>query len=297
VELASIFPGVGDAERYIEVEVDGTKISPRLRLLPSAYSFVSGVALRLVANSIEPGMLRDNAVGSAAINAGAVTDAKLGVGAVSTTKIADGAVTEAKLGAAAVSAAKIAANAVGTTQIADSAVTSAKIADSTIATADLANLAVTEAKLGDAAVGTAKLGDKAVTTAKLADGNVTAAKIADANVTLPKLAAGIFSTSTYTLTFGDSSTSHDTGVGATWYPVLSSIYWGDGDLNENGTGDLGGARLFLFQGTWRLRANLRTHVNDANATIRVLWVPRVLIAGSLTTFGAIPALGIPGWQE
>lgn len=286
VPLDSIFTGVGDTERYIELEVAGTKISPRLRLLPSAYSFVSGTALRLVANSVESTMIRDGAVGNAALGNGSVTPAKLAAGAVTTAKLDAAAVTTAKIEDGAVTSAKIAAGNVGTTQLGDNSVNSAKILDAAVATADLADSAVTTAKLANGAATNAKLGDGSVGTSKLADSAVTTAKLGNGVVTPAKMQAGMFYTYTYSL--GTSAVNTQVSFND-YYPVISSIYFGTGDLDEGGTGDLGGVRTFVVGGIWHLRADVRTHGNFADPTIRILWIPKTLISGSLNNY--------IGWQE
>ncbi len=284
--LETIFTGVNDSERYIEIEINSTRISPRLRLLPSAYSFVSGVALKLVANSVETGMLKDSSVGNAALANSSVTSAKIADGAIGEADLASGAVSTRVLADNSVTTGKIADGAVGNADLGANAVNSAKIADLSIATADLAAGAVTTEKLADGAANSDKIANAAVTNAKLADGAVTTVKLADGTVTPGKLQAGMFYTYTYNLSSPDVDTSVSPNNS---YPLISSVYWGDGDLNENGTGSLGGIRLFAQGGTWRLRADLRTHGNHANPIVRILWIPKALVSGNLLNFGL--------WQE
>lgn len=284
--IDSLFGGTGDTERYIEVQYDGTKISPRLRLLPSAYSFVSGVALRLVSNSITTAMLRDNSVGNAAIGANAVTTGKIADGSVTTAKIADANVTTAKIADLSITTAKVANNAITAAQIADGAIGSSEITDGSVATADIANGAVTLDKLAANAVNASKIVDGSIGTADLADSSVTGAKIANSTIGSGKIGQ-IFSTASYNPSSGTTLTWVPV---SDWYPVVSSSHFGTSDLNEGGTGDLGGPRVYAASGYWWVRSTIRWHITvPTDSWIRILWIPRSMVAGNLVERG--------GWQE
>jgi hypothetical protein len=289
-DLSALFTGTGDTERYIEVELDSTKISPRLRLLPTAYSFVSGVALKLVANSITTGMLRDNAVGNAALANGSVTTGKLDDQAVTQQKIAAGAVSNGKIEDNAVTSAKINDGAVGNADLANNAVTGAKIQDGAVGSSDLGDGSVTTAKLADGAVTSAKIANESITTDDIKDGNINWWDIANDAVLSTKLQGGMFYTVTYNYNDQTSGYTYNSGWGANdWYPVLSSLYLGSGDIDEGGSGQLLSVRFWIQGGYWYFRFFERTHGNHADPIVRVLFIPKRLVNGSFINFGA--------WQE
>ncbi len=275
--LAALFPGINDAERFIEIEVASIRISPRLRMLPTAYSFVSSVALKVIGNSIETAMMRDASVISAKIADGAVNSAKIADGsvlsidlagdAVNSSKIQDGQVGTSDLADGAVSSAKILDGAVGTSDLAGNAVNSSKILDGEVGSGDLANSAVTSGKIADGAVTNAKLGANAVTGDKVSDGTLGQAKLAGA----------IFKSRRYYKPGGGYFNTGESYFD--WYPLISGFDLGDGDLQEDGTGSLGGVWTYQdgVTGTWWVGSWVRTHINPSDPTIRILWIPRRLV--------------------
>jgi hypothetical protein len=312
-ELATHFGVAGDAERYIEVEIDGSVIAPRLRMLPTAYSFVSAVAMKVVNAGVDSAMLKDGAVGNAALASQAVTSAK----------IADGTIVSADLASSAVGEANLAVDAVTTLKIKNGNVTSAKIADGTIVSADLASSAVGEANLASDAVTTAKiknnhvsrekLGANSVDSARIVDGSVAAADLADGAVIEGKLGAGAVTGAKIAgLTVGTANLANGAvsvakladslfqtqfilkaGLDETttwqitpvrsvteWYPLLSGYHMGYGDLNETGAGELGGIWFFVgADQTWHCKAGMRTHSDKSDVYIRVLWIAKRLVQG------------------
>jgi hypothetical protein len=108
------------AERYLEVRVNGTPMSPRQRILSAPYAIQAlnaknaDSASGVVAGGITTAMLADDAVGSAQIQAGAIGPNEIAVAAVTTTAIAEDAVDSAK----------IAVGAVGSSEIADTSIQS-----------------------------------------------------------------------------------------------------------------------------------------------------------------------------
>lgn len=266
VPLSNLFSGTADSERYIELEVAGTKISPRLRMLPTAYSFVSGVALKVVGNSIESGMLKNGVIVSSHLAGGAIGTAALADNSVTSSKIVDGTVQNWDLANDSVNSAKIANGSVENQDLANGSVSTSKISD----------LAVSNAKIGDGSVSEAKLANSSVTGVKIANSTITGAKIADNTIPQQKLQAFMFQG------YYSANTAHiqsiNTGVSLNdWWPALSSVYFGHGDLEENGSGNLGGAELYGSGSTWHIWTGLRTHGGYPNKIIRVLWIPRRLL--------------------
>ena len=135
--LGSLATTLTNAEVWIELEVNGTTLAPRERMVAVAYALGAQTANGVVANAITASM----------IATGAVREVHLAAGAVGAAAIANGAVGAAHLGSNAVTAAALAPGAVGSSAIADGA------------------------------IGATDLGSNAVTTAALADGAVTAVKI------------------------------------------------------------------------------------------------------------------------
>lgn len=276
--LAALFTGVNDTERYIELQVADVRISPRLRLMPSAYSFVSGVALKLVDNSVTQGMLTDSSVGAAKIAASAVNSSKIADGSIAEVDLGTGVGSTRVLADGAVNSAKIADGSVALADLAGNSVNGSKIVDLSIGSADLADGAVTTGKLEDGAVSTAKIADGAVTAGKIAALTITGNRIADGTITEPKLASSLFRSRIYkkfdTLVNGYINTGESS---STWYPVLAGYDMGYGDLNEGGAGSLGGIWFYEAAGTWWIQAFMRTHGDHADPQVRVLFIQRRLV--------------------
>src|SRR3989339_1720855 len=80
---ASVF---NDAERYLEIVLEGTSMSPRLRLVSSPYSFRSSIA----------GTIIDSGITSAKLASFSVTTEKLASSCVTAEKIEDGSISALK---------------------------------------------------------------------------------------------------------------------------------------------------------------------------------------------------------
>jgi hypothetical protein len=201
---ASIFSN----QLYVEIEADGTTLTPRIPLTTTPYAFVAQTAntmdaanltgtlnpARIAAGAIDNTKLADNAVTSAKIADGTIATADIANASVTTLKLADDAVTSAKIANGTVATADIADAAITTLKLADDAVTSAKIANGTVATADIADAAVTTLKLADNTVTSAKIADGTIATADIADAAITTLKLADDAVTSAKIANGTVAT-------------------------------------------------------------------------------------------------------
>lgn len=195
---------------------DNTEISPRQRIVSTAFTFRAAVAESVDAGAITNAMLASGAVGNAQIANSAVdtaqiatvavTTPKIAANAITTVKINDGAVTTEKLSDDAVTGAKIAAGTIEATDLgagavsggaagviadgtitaddlAGDSVTTGKIKNGEVKTLDLENGAVTGLKISNGAVSKAKLSDDAVTSAKIEDGTIAAADLGAGTVT------------------------------------------------------------------------------------------------------------------
>ena len=200
---------------YLGITVDdgnaGTtdvEISPRQRIVSSAFAFRAKVAESVDSGAISNAMLANNAVNSVQVVNGAIGTSKIAAQAVTGALIANGtiisgnlqdnAVTTDKITADAVTGAKIldgtigsadlAANSVGSLQLQTASVYSDDIADSNVATVDLADNAVTSIKIATGAVANSDLADGAVNSAKISDGAVNSAKISDGSIATADIA-------------------------------------------------------------------------------------------------------------
>jgi hypothetical protein len=120
-------PPTGE-KRFLEIEVNGEKMSPRQELGSVPYALNAG-GVECAPPCIQNSELSD----------GSVTSAKIAAGAVGTTNLADGSVTTAKVASGAITSTKIATGAVGTTNLADASVTSIKIAGGAVGTTQVAS--------------------------------------------------------------------------------------------------------------------------------------------------------------
>ncbi|MEY4243838.1 MAG: hypothetical protein RLZZ245_1423 [Verrucomicrobiota bacterium] len=170
---------------YLGITVDdgnsGTvdaEITPRQRIVSSAFAMRSRVAESVDGQAITNGMLANNAVDTTQIAGNAVTAAKIAASAVGSSQIADGSIATADIATDTILAGNIAAGAVGTSEI----------LDGTVATADIANLAVTTAKIATDTILAGNIAAGAVGTSEILDGNVTTADIGALAVTNAKIA-------------------------------------------------------------------------------------------------------------
>lgn len=181
---STVYASLADAgvfngnEIFLGITVDdgnaGTtdvEISPRQRIVTTAFAFRAKVAESVDNMAINAAMLANNAVTNVQIINGAVTTEKIGADQITSTLIAN----------AAVGTAELANNSVTTDKINADAVTSAKIADGNVGTADLADDAVT----------TAKIGADQVTGAKILNGTIVNADLASGSVALTNLVAAV----------------------------------------------------------------------------------------------------------
>lgn len=259
--LSTVFDSTSSSDvsdRYIEIKVantDGSNeqtLSPRLRLLPSAYAFLASIAKTaetVVNSSINTSALADNSVTSA--------------------KIVDGTITASDIATDAVDAAEIKASAVGTSELASDAVTAAKIATDAVGSAEIADNAVGSAELANNAVDTAAIQASAVTTTKISDNAVDANKLAQNMFIAERV--GLDDDESWSHVFTNRSTSD-------WFPVISGFDFGTGDLDESDTQNLWQVSWSAVNGFWTLTFQAPTHSgNYPDTNIEILWIPKRLV--------------------
>lgn len=177
---STVYASLADAgvfngnEIFLGITVDdgnpGTtdvEISPRQRIVTTAFAFRARVAESVDSAAISSAMLANNSVTNVQIVNAAVTTEKIGADQITSALIAN----------AAVGTSELADNAVTTEKIAADAVTSAKIADGSVGSADLASGAVTTDKIGADQVTGAKIANGTINTEDLANGSVDMAKL------------------------------------------------------------------------------------------------------------------------
>lgn len=168
---AGVFNG---SEIFLGITVDdgnpGTtdvEISPRQRIVTTAFAFRAKVAESVDTAAISSAMLANNSVTNVQIVNAAVTTEKIGADQITSALIAN----------AAVGTSELADNAVTTVKIGADQVTGAKIADGSVGSADLAAGAVTTDKIGADQVTGAKIANGTINTEDLANGSVDVAKL------------------------------------------------------------------------------------------------------------------------
>jgi hypothetical protein len=105
-DLATAFSGADASDRFIEIQVSDTDgsnpqtLSPRLRLLPSAYSFLSAYAneaAKVTGGGIDTAAIAENAVDSSKVADGSLTILDLGAGSVGTSEVVNNSLTASDL--------------------------------------------------------------------------------------------------------------------------------------------------------------------------------------------------------
>ena len=106
-DLSIAFSGADASDRFIEIQVSDTDgsnaqtLSPRLRLLPSAYAFLAAYAneaARVTGGGVDTAALSDSAVNSAKIANESLTVDDLGPNSVGSSEVIDNSLTAADLG-------------------------------------------------------------------------------------------------------------------------------------------------------------------------------------------------------
>ncbi|MDJ0788971.1 MAG: hypothetical protein QNK05_19365 [Myxococcota bacterium] len=186
-----------DRHLFVEIEVDGELLSPRMALTSAPYAFQADDAGSLGgrrADEWQPKLKGDCQVGSFVIGIspeGILECAPGGAGATATASplvgdgsdaqpvsLQPGGVTGAYLANDSVDASKIVNFSVGTAEVAPGAIQSAHIADGGVNSNDILNESITASDIQVGAVRSSEIMDGQVKNADLATNSVTASKIA-----------------------------------------------------------------------------------------------------------------------
>ena len=222
--------------RYLGVTIDdGTpavdnEVSPRQRIVASAYALRAKVAESVDGLAITTAMLANSSVTTNQVGNAAITTSKLAASAVTATQIADATITTAKIADGIITSAKILDGTIATADLADGSITTAKIADGTIATADLAASSITTAKIADGTIATADIALGAVIADRIATDAILAANIAAGAVGTSELATGV------NISAGAISTTGSVGIG-TASPAYKLDVAGTARMSQNLTLD------------------------------------------------------------
>jgi hypothetical protein len=190
-------------ELWLEVTVDGTPLSPRVRLNSVPYALRAQAAQQAIEAVLAEealslgGILPEDVVTSAQLAAQLASlglsgglSAGTGINITSgTVSIAPGGVGSTQLGAAAVTTGAIADLAVTSTKLANGAVTSTQLAPNAVTSNAIADNAVSDSEIADGTVKNAELSIDAVATINIANGAVTGGKIANATITTTQIAS------------------------------------------------------------------------------------------------------------
>jgi hypothetical protein len=150
---------------WLEVVVEGEILSPRQRVIATAYALKAQDADALIGNTI------------ADLDARYVQEGESGV--VSSAMIADGTVGAADLGANSVGASEIGSSAVGTSEVADSSLTAADLAPNSVGSSEVIDNSLTAIDLAANSVGASEIATGAVGTSEVADNSLTTTDIYD----------------------------------------------------------------------------------------------------------------------
>lgn len=211
---------IGNGDRWLEVAVAGTALTPRLKILSVAYAITADTSayatLSGTASSAADAQLLDGYnTGVSGLSIIPTTDATTGLlstSVIPSTGVNVATADYATLSGTASTAATVSDGVITTAKIEDSAVTSVKIANGTIIEEDIANSAVTSAKIADATIVEGDIDNSAVTSAKILDGTIASADIKDGTIAGGDLASNIAISTTGLLTIKTLATS-STGTG------------------------------------------------------------------------------------
>lgn len=307
-ELATAFGGADASDRFLEIQVSDTDgsnsqtLSPRLRLLPSAYAFLASYAneaARVSSGGIDEAALSNDSVTTDKMATSSVTSAKIAPDtiaaadiasdAVGASELADDSVDSASIINGSVSLADMASNSVGSPQVVDNSLTSADIAADAVGASELANNSVdssnvidntlTAADLAANSVSASELANNAVGSANVVNGSLSNADLADNSVRASELVNGLFEFENYRFPSNNSNVSHvfTSREVAQWWPILIGWTFGTGDWQEDDSGQLLELSWYRSGEDWELKGRARTHRNNADILVQILWIPSSMV--------------------
>lgn len=195
ISLSDVFNGSG---RYLGITVaaatgpngiTGTdqEITPRQRMVSSAFTFRAKEAETVVDASVSLAGLANNSVNATKIVDGSISSADLANLSVTFDKIAANAVNSSRIVDYSITANDIAAGAVGTSEIADNSITASDIATNGVAAAEIAAGAVGSSEIADNSITASDIATNGVTAAEIAAGAVGSSELSNGAVTAAKL--------------------------------------------------------------------------------------------------------------
>ncbi len=196
--LATAFTGSTASDRYIEIQVDNggsfQTLSPRLRILPSAYSFLASYAN--VAGAVDDAVINtdaldDGAVTSAKVSDNSLTIEDLGPNSVGADEIVDGAVGTDEIEDNSLTASDLAPDSVNSSEIRDGAVRSQEVLDNSLTAADLKENSVGSSEIAAGAVKSSEIDTGAVGSDEVYNNSLTAADLAAGSVASSELAENV----------------------------------------------------------------------------------------------------------
>ncbi|WP_378924129.1 hypothetical protein [Pelagicoccus mobilis] len=304
-ELSTAFSGSDASDRFLEIQVSDTDgsnaqtLSPRLRLLPSAYAFLASYAneaAKVSSDGIDTAAIKNGAITSdkVAINslvaddlaADSVGASELAPNSVASENIINGTIALADMGSNSVNSSNIvndsigywdiAPNAVGQSELGNNAVTSSHVVDNSLGAADI----------GSNSIGQSELAPNAVTGGHIYSNTITSSDIATNGVRGNEIVGGLFEYQQVYIGSGtDFSYTFSSREVSQWWPILTGWSFGYGDLAEDGSGNL----LELYwrkngSGDWYITAKAKTHINNADVYLQIMWVPSRLVNDYNSTY-------------
>lgn len=186
-DLATGFSGADASDRFIEITVSDTNdnnkqtLSPRLRLLPSAYAFLASFAN-------EAATVSGGAIDTAALGDGAVTSAAIADRTITNVDIALGTIDWGELHVDSVRSEAIQAGAVGSDEIEDRSIDYIDIKVGAVGPGELKDGGVTSAAIATGAVGSDEIEDRSITNVDIAPGAINYDELHDSAVISVKIA-------------------------------------------------------------------------------------------------------------
>ena len=234
-DLATVFQGSDASDRYLEIVLpnDSQTLSPRLRLLPAAYSFLAAFAN-------EAATVSSDGVNTNAIADGSVTLAKLANSSVDSAAIVNGSITSSDIQNESIASSDILDNTILSGDIKNNTITNSDIASGTITSADIQNSTITASDIASNTIGASQIDANAVGSSELANDAVDHGALKDDVVRTFELASGLFEFQVYTFPGDNESHTEEfhSREASQWWPILTGWDFGRGNIDPAGTEDL-----------------------------------------------------------